>query len=534
MDQGGGEFYQFYWYDLDKGTATLLTSGGETRQEYFLWANSGTRAVFSSTKRNGKDFDLYVMEGVNASSVRVLKQTEGKWGAIDWSPDDSQFLVIHSVSINESYLYVADPKTGDMKEINPTGGTKKIYYGDARFARDRKGIYYTSDEDNEFLRLTYHDLATGKKDIVSSLSWDVKTVDVSNDGKWIAYGANEGGISKLYLARTSNITKPQQLDLPVGVITSLKFDWLSTRLGFNLSSAQTPSDVFSIDLKSKKIARWTFSEIGGLNAEKFVSPKLIQYPTFDSVDGKPRLIPAFYYRPSGDSKKPFPVIINIHGGPESQAVATFNSTFQYWINELGAAVLVPNVRGSTGYGKSYAMLDNGMRREDSVKDIGKLLDWIASQPELDAKRVAVYGGSYGGYMVLSSLFHFPDRIKCGVDSVGISNFVTFLESTEDYRRDLRRPEYGDERDPKMREFLIKISPTTNAAKIRSALLVVQGKNDPRVPITESEQMVKVIRKQGGKVWYLMAKDEGHGFAKRTNRDFLLNTVSLFLEENLLK
>ncbi|MEK6571419.1 MAG: alpha/beta fold hydrolase, partial [Bacteroidota bacterium] len=297
---------------------------------------------------------------------------------------------------------------------------------------------------------------------------------------------------------------------------------------------QTPGDVYALDMATKKFERWTFSEVGGLNSDGFVIPELIEYPTFDEVNGKPRMNPAFYYKPKVSSGKPLPVIINIHGGPEGQSLATFSSTTQYYLKELGCAVFYPNVRGSTGYGKTYVQLDNGYKREESVKDIGKLIDWIATRPELDKNRIAVIGGSYGGYMVLASMFHFNDRLKCGVDIVGISNFVTFLESTQEYRRDLRRPEYGDERDPKTREFLVSISPTTNASRITRPLFVAQGLNDPRVPVTEADQMVKTVRVNGGKVWYLLAKDEGHGYQKKVNRDYYTNAVVLFFEEYLLK
>jgi dipeptidyl aminopeptidase/acylaminoacyl peptidase len=259
---------------------------------------------------------------------------------------------------------------------------------------------------------------------------------------------------------------------------------------------------------------------------------LIHYPTFDKVKGKNRMIPAFYYRPTQNSTQPFPVLIYIHGGPEGQDKPGFQGTFNYFINELGIAVICPNVRGSTGYGKSYLMLDNAEKREDSVKDIGALLDWIATRPELDKNRAAVYGGSYGGYMVLASMVHYSDRLACGVDIVGISNFVTFLKNTSAYRRDLRRAEYGDER--KIGDFLNKISPLTNAHKIKKPLLVIQGKNDPRVPLSEAEQIVATVKKNNVPVWYLMATNEGHGFRKKYNSDFMYYAVVRFLQEYLLK
>ena len=243
------------------------------------------------------------------------------------------------------------------------------------------------------------------------------------------------------------------------------------------------------------------------------------------------MIPAFVYRPDGPG--PHPVIVSIHGGPEGQARPTFSATYQLWIERLNAAVIVPNVRGSAGYGKTYLQLDNGMRREDSVRDIGALLDWIGEQPELDQERVAVFGGSYGGYMVLASSVHYSDRLKAAVDIVGISNFVTFLENTQDYRRDLRRPEYGDERDPEMRAHLQAISPLNNVEEIDVPMFVVQGENDPRVPVSEAEQMVAALRAQGSPVWYMNALNEGHGYRKKENRDLFSEATVLFLENWLL-
>ena len=227
------------------------------------------------------------------------------------------------------------------------------------------------------------------------------------------------------------------------------------------------------------------------------------------------------------------MIVNIHGGPESQSRPSFSSTTQYYVNELGIAVIYPNVRGSRGYGKTYLKLDNGRRREDSVRDIGALLDWIAAAPDLDADRVAVTGGSYGGYMVLASVVHYGDRLRAGIERVGISNFVTFLENTQPYRQDLRRVEYGDERDPDMRAFLTQISPLTRVDKITTPMLISQGQNDPRVPASESEQIVAALKKGDIPVWYALARDEGHGFRKKSNRDYLSAVTAMFVQRHLL-
>jgi dipeptidyl aminopeptidase/acylaminoacyl peptidase len=314
------------------------------------------------------------------------------------------------------------------------------------------------------------------------------------------------------------------------VIDRIAFSSDSKRLALALSNAATTSDVYVADLSARNMVRWTESEVGGLDVSRFRLPELVRYPTFDQVNGAPREIPAFFYRPHGPG--PFPVVIDIHGGPEAQFRPYFAYSIQYLVGELGVAVIAPNVRGSSGYGKSYLKLDDGYLREDAVKDIGALLDWIASRRDLDASRVAVRGASYGGYMVLASVVHYGDRLAAGIDTVGISNFVTFLTATQDYRRDLRRVEYGDERDPKMRAFLTKISPLTGVDRIETPLLIAQGLNDPRVPAAESDQIVAALKRRRVPVWYVVAKDEGHGFDKRTNRDYYLAASMLFLERHL--
>jgi len=299
-------------------------------------------------------------------------------------------------------------------------------------------------------------------------------------------------------------------------------------LGLSLSSARSPVDCYSLDVSTGKLERWTESETGGLNAANFSEPELVRWKSFDA-----RTISGFLYKPGPRFSGPRPVIINIHGGPEGQARPGFLGRGNFYMDELGVAVIYPNVRGSTGFGKSFVKLDNGVLREDSVKDIGALIDWIATRPDLDASRVMVTGGSYGGYMTLAVATHYDARLRCALDVVGISNFVTFLQNTESYRRDLRRVEYGDERDPAMKEHLVRISPATNAAKITKPLFVVQGRNDPRVPYTESEQMVATVKKNRGPVWYLLASDEGHGFAKKKNQDFQLYATVAFIQAHLL-
>jgi dipeptidyl aminopeptidase/acylaminoacyl peptidase len=529
-DVGGGEFYQVFQYNFLNGKSDMLTDG-TSRNGSPLWSNKGDRFSYYSTKRNGRDWDVYVADINSPTKAKMVLEGNGAWVSVDWSPDDTKLLIINYISANETYYHILDIASGQLEQINP--GKKNIAYFNALWARDGKGIYITSDENKEFQTLRYYDVQSKTFiNLTDKIPWDVESIELNPSGDRLAFTTNENGIGQLYILDTKTRKYSKVPGIPVGQIYSLNFNPDGKKVALVINTPQTPGDIFVLDLESDRIERWTYSEVGGLNSDNFVFPELIHYNTFDQVDGKPRKIPAFYYKPA-QGEGPFPVVISIHGGPEGQFVPYFSSTYQYWVNELGIAVLAPNVRGSAGYGKSYLQMDNGYKREESVKDIGKLLNWIAQQPELNSEKIAIYGGSYGGYMVLASLTHYNDRLACGIDIVGISNFVTFLENTKEYRRDLRRVEYGDERDEKMRAFLNRISPTTNAHKITKPLFVVQGLNDPRVPFTESEQMVAKIREQNTPVWYLLGKDEGHGFRKKSNRDYYTNAVVLFLENHLL-
>lgn len=528
-DVGGNEFAQIYLFDLKSGSYKLL-SDGKSLNGGVNWSNKGDKFTYYSTQRNGKDYDLYINDFTSAP--KMILQVEGSWSVADWSPDDKSLLIEKSVSASESYFYHLDLASGKLEQINPTA--EKIAYGGATFAKDGRGIFITSDQNSEFQVLKYYDLRSKQfTNLTKEIPWDVVGFTLSNKGDELAFTTNEGGIYKLYLLNTKSKKYSEIKNLPQGIIGGFAFSPDDKELTFASNTSTTPGDIFSVNLKTNLLTRWTFSEVGGLNTDNFTSPELIHYPTFDSLDGKARMIPAYLFKPK-NKKGPVPVVINIHGGPEGQYLPSFSSFTQFLVNELGVAVLAPNVRGSTGYGKTYLSLDNWENREKSVEDIGKLLDWIATQPDLNAKKVCVYGGSYGGYMVLSSMTHFNDRLACAIDVVGISNFVTFLENTQAYRRDLRRVEYGDERIPEMKQFLNKISPTTNANKITKPLFVVQGLNDPRVPATEAEQIVKVVRENRGSVWYLLAKDEGHGFRKKSNIDYYNNAIVLFLEEHLVR
>lgn len=536
-DKGGDEYSQLYWFDGGSREASLLTDGKRTQNSGPLLSPDGKWLAYRSTARNGTDTDIWVRDMTTGQAKPVVTEG-GSWSAKDFSPDGRTLLVMKGVSAAEFYPGKVDLASGKLTMFPVDGG--KASFGDFAYGPDGKSSYYVSDEPvdgkpQEFQTLRHHDAGTGKLTVLSgAIPWDVSGFSLSEDRRHLAYATNEDGISRLRVLSLPSHREIALPELPVGVFGSGVFSPDGNRLALSINSATSPSDVYVIDLRDARLTRWTQSEVGGLDASKFVAPTLIRYPTFDRVNGKPRTIPAFYYRPANvPAGRKLPVIINIHGGPEGQSQPTFNPTAQFMANELGVAMLVPNVRGSSGYGKTYLSLDNAAKREDSVKDIGALLDWIARQPELDASRVGVSGGSYGGYMVLASLMHYSDRIRAGIDVVGISHFGTFLKNTENYRRDLRRVEYGDERDPKMAAIFEQISPLNHADRIRAKLFVAQGKNDPRVPWTEAEQIVKAVRANGQPAWYLLFNDEGHGFRKKSNSDYFGAASVLFWQQNLL-
>jgi dipeptidyl aminopeptidase/acylaminoacyl peptidase len=527
---GGNERFQNYRYDFATGNVTLLTDG-KSRNSGGVWSNAGDQLVYTSTRRNGADTDLYVMNPADPKSDRLLLAVKGGgWGALDWAPDDSKMLAAEYISVNESYLWLLDSRSGSKTLLTPKSDAEKIAYSGGQFSKDGKGLYLTTDKDSEFHRLAYLDLGTNEFTFLSDpIKWDIEQFDLTRDGKTLAFVANEDGVGTLHLLDTASRKERPIPKLPSGSVLGVKWHNNGKDLGFLLISARSPADVYSLDVATGRVDRWTESETGGLNTAGFAEPELVRWKGFDG-----RSIAGFLYKPPAQFSGRRPVIINIHGGPEGQARPTFLGRNNYLLNEMGVAILLPNVRGSSGYGKTFLTLDNGFKREDSYKDIGALLDWMQTRADLDADRILVTGGSYGGHMTLAVAWYYPERIRCAVDVVGISNFVTFLERTEPYRRDLRRAEYGDERDPKMRAFMERIAPVNNAGKMKKPMFIIQGQNDPRVPLNEAEQMVATLKKRGTPVWYLLAKDEGHGFAKKKNADYQFYATVLFMQEYLLR
>jgi dipeptidyl aminopeptidase/acylaminoacyl peptidase len=526
-DVGGNENAQLYYQRLDEPTPKLLTDG-KSMNGAPVWSNMGREVAFFSTARDGVSYDIDIVDPESGALPRLVLagDTSGAWSVLDWSPDDAKLLVRKFVSISESYLYVVEVGSGQKREVDPSSAKGGI--AGAKFSRDGQGVYVISDREGEFAALRYVNLFNGEKALISGhIPWDVEELAISRDGHYLAYVSNEAGLSKLNLVdlRTHQDLTPPRFRTP-GIVDSLSFDLEGNRLAFGYAAANQPKDAYVLDVAGNRLEAWTRSEAGPVDLAKFVIPHLWEFPTFDRIDGKPRRIPLFVYQPA--SGGPHPVLIVLHGGPESQFRPGFDPWIQYVVNELGFAVVAPNVRGSSGYGRDYLALDNGVLREDAVKDIGALIVWIGLQSSFDAKHVVVAGGSYGGYLALATLVNYSDRLRGGVDAAGIADFVSFLTNTAPYRQNLRRAEYGDERDPEMRSFLRRISPLTNAERITRPLLVVQGKNDPRVPVSEAESIVNTVRAKGGEVWYLLAADEGHGYRKKRNRDAYYQTFAQFL------
>jgi dipeptidyl aminopeptidase/acylaminoacyl peptidase len=506
----------------------MRLTDGRSRHTGALFSRDGGLVGYASNARNGRDSDLYVMNPRDPGSARLVAEREGGgWSFADFAPDGKRALVRRSVSVERSELFLLDLATGAVTPL--TRDRDNVAYGDVRFHPDGR-LYATSDRDSDFRQLGSIDLATGAfTRLGAAVPYDVEAFDISSDGRTIAIVTNEAGASRLRLADAASGRVTAEPKLPAGVIGGIEFAPWGT-LGFTLSSARSPADAWSLDPASGAVVRWTTSETGGLDPMRNVEPELVRVKSFDGVE-----VSGFLYRPDPTRfAGRRPLIVSIHGGPEAQSRPGFLGRTNYLINERGVAVFFPNVRGSTGFGKRFVALDNGPDgREDSVKDVAALVGHLAKDSALDASRFAVTGGSYGGYMTYGALTLYPDLWRTGLGVVGISDFVTFLENTAEYRRDLRRVEYGDERDPRQRAKLKAISPLGRVDRIRVPLKVVTGANDPRVPASEADQIVEAVREGGGTAWHLLARNEGHGFAKKENQDYQFWTSLLFWEKTLL-
>jgi dipeptidyl aminopeptidase/acylaminoacyl peptidase len=528
-DADGDEAYQIYRWDYGTEAPEQIT-GGKGRHLLGEFDAEGERLAYTSTERNDTDYDLYIVDPARPESAERVFTGEGHWSAGPWSPEGDALLIWNYVSAAQSQIYrfvLAD------RSVHPVGNADgPVAFGDAEWGPDGVTLFYVSDAGAEFKRLRRLDLETGEEQIVGDeIEWDVQGLDRSHDGSLLAISINEDGVNRVLLYDVATDAVRPLGGLPAGLIRGVDFHPSENRLAINHTDPTGLTRIYVHDLDTGTWAAWTHADRP--MESDLPEPRLVHYETFDTVDGVPRMISAFVYPAAEDTVRPSPVMIDIHGGPEGQSRLGYDPIMAQ-VRRKGITIISPNVRGSSGYGKTFLTLDNGYLREDSVKDIGALLDWIAGQHELDEDRVAVFGGSYGGYMVLASLVHFGDRIRCGVELFGISNFVTFLENTRDYRRDLRRVEYGDERDPEMRAFLESISPANHTDRLRSPLFVYGGANDPRVPVGESRQIVEKVREAGTEVWYVEAANEGHGLDHPLNGLYVGSAAFVFMEQHLLQ
>jgi len=547
--KGGSEVFQLFRQDAPGQPAVQLTDGN-FRHTRGPWRRVGGKATgellvasvpldrnLSAEARARIGTTYRLLDPLHPERARVIAELPGTgWFGGQFNRAGSELLLTRYLSANESEVWRLDVASGKAEKLLPsTEGVRATHFA-GRFSRDGRGFFVISNRNGEFRELMFYDLATRKlESLTHDLPWDVEGAsedddgdDAAGDGQVIYTRLNVMGRDELRAFTAKDFKAVPLAGVPEGSVRSVSTRRGSHLLTLNVVSAATPGDIYVYDPRRAHATQWSHAA-SDMDTSAFKPQQIITWKSFDG-----REISGLISRPPARFSGPRPVLISIHGGPEGQSKIGFMGRFNYFIDELGITVIQPNVRGSSGFGKTFLDLDNGFKREDSVKDIGALLDWIATQPDLDARRVLVSGGSYGGYMSLAVATHYADRIAGAIDAVGISHFVTFLETTESYRRDLRRAEYGDERDPKMREFLHNISPLTNADKIKKPLLVVQGRNDPRVPYTEAEQIVATARKNGATVWYLRAENEGHGFARKENADFYFYAQVRFMQETILK
>jgi dipeptidyl aminopeptidase/acylaminoacyl peptidase len=527
-DTDGDETFQLYIYEIDGGETKQL-SDGKSRNTEPVWSNAGDQIVYSSSPSGADGVNLRVLNPFEPKTDRLLVQSSGSYlKAYAWSPDDKHVVVCDFHSNTTGTLWLVEAATGKKDLLSPRTDQPE-YYDYPQFAKDGKAVYVLTDHDSDVRRIARIDLRSGKFNYVPSASrWDVDEFQLSPDGKMIAFTTNEDGISRLHLFDVVAAKETAAPTTPLGVISDLKWHSNSADLAFNFKSPRAANDVYALNVATSKVELWAGSVTNGVDTEKFSLPEVIHWASFDK-----RNLSGFLYRPPVKFAGKRPVIIDIHGGPEEQYRPTFEYEHNYFLNELGVAKIYPNVRGSSGYGKRFLKLDNGLNREDAVKDIGALLEWIKTQPDLDAERVMVEGASYGGYLALSTAYVYSDQIRGAISDSGISNLATFVARTEGWRRGLQRAEFGDERDAKMKEFMERIAPLNNARRINKPLLLIQGQNDARIPASDTDRFVSAT-KDRIPVWYVLAKNEGHGFAQLNNRNYRLYATILFVKEFLLK
>jgi dipeptidyl aminopeptidase/acylaminoacyl peptidase len=505
FDPDGSEQRSLYRYDMATGAISLVTAS-KTRFGH-VWARTGKWLAFDSAERNGKDRDLYVMQPSDPSTKRRLIEAEGNWNPQDWTPDGATILVNEVFANAETYLWRVDVKTGERKAITPRDGEKAAWYN-ARLSADGRKVYAVSDRQGGEWRIWRCDLANCvwsavTPDGVRVDNSDVSVFALSTDGTLLAAIVDRGASSELQLIDTTTL-KSRTVTLPSpGVVSRLRWRPGSRELGFTLASVKAAGDVYSVDASLGSVTRWTASE-ATFNADTLPPPEVVGWKSFDGT-----AISGVLYRPAAQFTGPRPVMVNIHGGPENNERARWLGRSNYFLNELGVALLYPNVRGSSGFGRKFEQMDNGVNREGAIKDIGATLDWIATRPDLDKTRVVLTGASYGGWLALEAGIYYNDRIRAIIEGAGQTDLVTYLETTEAARQQNRREEFGDERDPQTAAFLKSISPVTRAKDLRKPTFLLQGGKDVRVPVGQARELVDALKKNNATVWYAEFADMNH-------------------------
>ena len=531
----GGETMQLFRFDLATKKTTLLTDG-KSRNGVPVWSHRSTLIAFDSTRRNGHDGadrDIWVMNPLDPSSARMVAEVEGKWSVADWSPDDAELLVVNAPAENtRTSLWRVNVTSGAKTQVSPPGDP--VVWRAPAYSPDGRYIYVLSNRGSETLRLWRGEVASGAWTPITAESDDLESFALSPDGRTIAAVFDSTTSSRVELLDASTFKARWAPKLPAGQLVPRPPMWRpdSTEVAFSLSSLRTFADVFSVNARTGAVERWTKSEFGAFDPDSLPEPEIVRWKSFDGL-----LISGILYRPPARFTGPRPVIISIHGGPGGSASRErprYQGRSAYFLNELGIALVYPNVRGSWGFGKAFGRLDDGMKREDSVKDIGALLDWIETQPTLDKNRVMVTGVSYGGYMTYAVAEMYSSRLRGAMAAAAISDFITYFQTTDPTRPEDRRAEYGDERIPEMRDFLVRISPVTNVPKLKVPLFIVHGAQDSRVPPGQAEEMAKLVRANNVPVWTTVYADEGHDvWAKAANNNFWFYTWITFVKQYLL-
>jgi dipeptidyl aminopeptidase/acylaminoacyl peptidase len=529
-DKDGDEFYQVYQQDLSSGKTVLLSNGGRSYVSNLFWNKKGDKLFYTSLNPKSSTKQIFSVNPEIPASNHIFINLAGlNWNLAGISRDESEVLLTApsqgSNTVNTLWLY--NVNSGNTELLLPAKEKKGSYFP-IDFTDDDSGMYLITNQENEFNQLAFYNFKNHNLQILTHFNWDIRRATLSPDKTKLAFTVNEAGNIKPYIFYTKSKKYVMIKGMPVGFISGMLWSRDSKTLGFQLSTSYANSDIYEWNSSNGKVLPWVQNETGGIDASTIPAPELIKWKSFDGLE-----ISGFLYPAAKKFKDKRPVIIDIHGGPVQQSLPVFNNKVNYYTNELGISVIFPNIRGSDGFGKMFAELDNGTKKENAVKDIGSLLDWIDINPQLDATRVMVTGGSYGGYMTYRAAIEYNDRIRCAVEAFGISDMLSYKNTIDSVYKEFFTQEYGDDKDPAILEYFRKTSPLRNANNITKPIFIVQGKNDPRIPYTESEQMVKTIKNKGGTVWYLLANNEGHGFFKQENIDYLFYATVEFIKKFLL-